>query len=74
MKKLWQRFSAREKGLVAAAAAVLLLIVARSLVVTPYLEHRDWVKTQLEAEPQRLEKNLRYLAHKEEMKAKCEEA
>ena len=44
MKKLWQRLSAREKGLVATAAAVLLLIVARSFLVNPYLEHRDWVK------------------------------
>jgi ACT domain-containing protein len=67
MKNWWQRFSTREKGLVSAAAAVLLLIVAQSLVVNPYLERRDWVKTQLEVEPQRLEKNLRYLARKEEM-------
>jgi len=72
MKKLWQRLSAREKGLVSTAAAVLLLIVARSFLVIPYLEHRDWVKTQLEAEPQRLEKNLRYLARKEEMTAALE--
>jgi len=67
VNKLWQRLSAREKGLVAAAAAVLLLIVANSLIVNPYLERRDWIKAQLEAEPQRLEKNLRYLARKEEM-------
>jgi ACT domain-containing protein len=74
MKNLWQRFSTREKGLVGAAAAVLLLIVAQSLVVNPYLERRDWVKTQLEMEPQRLEKNLRYLARKEEMAAALESA
>jgi ACT domain-containing protein len=74
MKGWWQRFSRREKGLVVAAAAVLLLILAQSLVVKPYLEHRDWVKTQLEVEPQRLEKNLRYLARKEELAAALESA
>jgi type II secretory pathway component PulM len=74
MKNWWQRLSGREKGLVAAAAAVLLLIVAQSLVVNPYLERRDWVKTQLEVEPQRLEKNLRYLARKEEMATALESA
>src|SRR5687767_8794975 len=74
MKSWWQRLSTREKGLVGAAAAVLFLIVAQSLVVTPYLERRDWVKTQLEVEPQRLEKNLRYLARKEEMAAALESA
>jgi type II secretory pathway component PulM len=74
MKHWWQRLSAREKGLVGAAAAVLLLIVAQSLIVSPYLERREWVKTQLEVEPQRLEKNLRYLARKGEMTAALESA
>jgi ACT domain-containing protein len=74
MRNWWQRFSAREKGLFGAAAAVILLIVAQSLIVTPYLERREWVKTQLEVEPQRLEKNLRYLARKEEMAAALEAA
>jgi type II secretory pathway component PulM len=74
MKNWWRRFSAREKALVAAAALVLLLIVAQSLVVNPYLERRQWVKTQLEVEPQRLEKNLRYLARKQEMAAALEAA
>jgi hypothetical protein len=69
MKNWWQRFSRREKTLVGAAAAVLVLIVAQSLIFTPYLEHREWVRTQLELEPQRLEKNLRYLARKDEMAA-----
>lgn len=74
MKNWWHRLSGREKGLVGAAAAVLLLIVAQSLIVNPYLERRDWVRTQLEVEPQRLEKNLRYLARKEEMAAALESA
>jgi type II secretory pathway component PulM len=72
MKTFWQRLSARERTLVIAAAAVLFAIIARSLIVTPYLERREWVKTQLEAEPQRLERNLRYLARKEEMAAALE--
>ncbi len=74
MTNWWQRLSTREKGLVGAAAAVVLLIVAQSLVVTPYVERRDWVKTQLEVEPQRLEKNLRYLARKEAMAAALDSA
>jgi type II secretory pathway component PulM len=72
MKRQWQRLSAREKALVGVAVAVLLAIVANSLIVNPYLERREWVKTQLEAEPQRLEKNLRYLARREEMVAVLE--
>jgi len=74
MKKLWTRLSSREKGLVAAAVTVFMLIVAHSFVVNPYLDRRDWVKTQLELEPQRLEKHLRYLARKEEMGAALESA
>jgi len=74
MTNLWQRLSGREKGLVAIAMAVFLLIVMRILVVNPYLERREWVKTQLELEPQRLEKNLRYVAQKEEMVAALEAA
>jgi type II secretory pathway component PulM len=69
MKSYWQRLSAREKGLVLVAALVLLAIVANSLVINPYRERRDWVKTELEMEPQRLDKNLRYLARKDEMAA-----
>ena len=69
MNNLWRRLAPREKGLVAAALAIFLLIVARSLVIQPYWEHRDWVKSQLDLEPQRLEKNLRYLAQKDEMVA-----
>jgi ACT domain-containing protein len=74
MKSWWQRFSRREKTLVTAAAAVLLLIAAQSLIVNPYLERRAWVRTQLELAPQRLEKNLRYLARKEEMTRALESA
>ena len=74
MKKRWQRLSAREKALVGVAAAVLFAIVANSLIVDPYLERRAWVKTQLELEPQRLEKNLRYLARRAEMIAALESA
>jgi hypothetical protein len=74
MKDWWQRFSRREKALAGTAAAVLLLIVAQSLILAPYLERREWVKNQLEVEPQRLDKNLRYLARKEEMAAALQSA
>jgi type II secretory pathway component PulM len=74
MRTFWQRLSTRERALVVAAVAVLFAIIARSLIVNPYLERREWVKTQLEAEPQRLERNLRYLARKEEMAAALEAA
>jgi ACT domain-containing protein len=72
MKKFWQRLSQRERVLVVAAVVVLLLILARVLIWNPYLERREWVKTQLEMQPQRLAKNLRYLAQKEEMTAALE--
>ena len=69
MNRFWQRLSRRERGLVLATLAVLTLLVARLLVVGPFLERREWVKSQLELQPQLLEKNLRYLARQEEFVA-----
>jgi type II secretory pathway component PulM len=74
MRTYWQRLSGRERALVIAAVAVLCAIIARSLILNPYLDRREWVKTQLEAEPQRLERNLRYVARKGEMAAALEAA
>ena len=51
---------------------ILILILGRSVVLNPYLERRAWVKSQLEIQPQLLEKNLRYLSHKDEMTASLE--
>lgn len=67
MKQLWQRLSRRERGFAGATLVLILLYLGGSFVLNPYLERRVWVKSQLEIQPQLLEKNLRYLAHKEEM-------
>jgi ACT domain-containing protein len=72
MKRFWQRLSRRERGLVGVSLLIVFLFLGRSLVLIPYLEHRAWVQSQLEAQPQLLEKNLRYLARKEEMTAALE--
>src|ERR1043166_6198321 len=72
MNRFWQRLSSREKGLLGATVLILILILGRSVVLNPYLERRAWVKSQLEIQPQLLEKNLRYLSHKDEMTASLE--
>jgi ACT domain-containing protein len=72
MKRFWERLSRRERGLVGVTLAILIILLARQFVVGPYLERREWVKSQLELQPQLLEKNLRYLARKEEFAAGLE--
>jgi type II secretory pathway component PulM len=72
MKRFWQRLSRRERGLLGATVLILFLVLGRSMVLNPYLERRSWVKNQLEIQPQLLEKNLRYLSHKDEMTATLE--
>jgi len=74
MKRIWQRLSKREKGLVACALLIFFLVLGRYLFVTPFLERREWVKSQLEIQPQLLEKNLRYLSRKKEMEEALEKA
>ncbi|MEX0802390.1 MAG: type II secretion system protein GspM [Candidatus Binatia bacterium] len=74
MKQFWQRLSKRERGLVVTTLIILLLLVGRLLVVNPYLQRREWVQTQLEIQPQLLEKNLRYVGRKEELAAALEAA
>ena len=59
MKRLWQRLSRRERGLIGGTLLILFLAVGRYFVLTPYLERRAWVQNQLEAQPRLLEKNLR---------------
>src|SRR3989304_8526524 len=66
MKAFWERLSRRERGLVGVTLAILIILLAGQFVVRPYLERREWVKSQLELQPQLLEKNLRYLARKDE--------
>jgi hypothetical protein len=69
MNALWQRLSTRERRLVIVTTLILLVIVAKFFVVTPFLEHREWIKNQLESQPQLLEKNLRYVAQNEPISA-----
>lgn len=74
MRELWQRLSKREQGLVALTLVISFLVLVRYAVVTPFLERREWVKSQLELQPQLLEKNLRYVGQKEKMTAALEKA
>ena len=74
MKKIWQRLSKREKGLVALTLLILALVIGRYLILVPILERREQVKTELELQPQRLEKNLRYIDQKGEIMAALERA
>lgn len=67
MTRLWQRLSKREKVLAILAAFSLVIVMGRILVVSPLLERRDWIRTQLEMQPQLLEKNIRYVGKKEEI-------
>lgn len=69
IRRIWQRLSRREKGLVIATLVVFGLLVGRSLVLNPFLDRREWIKSQLELEPQRLDKNLRYVDRKPEIMA-----
>ena len=74
MKRLWDRLSKRERGLVGVTLAILIILLARYFIIGPYLERREWVNSQLELQPQLLEKNLRYLARKDEFAAGLEAA
>src|SRR5713226_2611492 len=74
MKKIWERLSKREKGLVIGALVILLLLLARSFLLVPFLDHREWVKEQLEVQPQLLEKDLRYINQKTAIEAGLEKA
>jgi len=72
VKRIWQRLSKREKGLVILTLFIFLLISGRYILVSSYLERREWVKSQLEIQPQLLEKNLRYIGQKEQIAAYLE--
>ena len=74
MKQLWRRLSRRERGLVILTGLILLVFLAKFAVVTPLVERRAWVKNQLENQPQLLQKNMRYLARKEELFSALEAA
>ena len=72
--QIWQRLSKREKGLVVVTLVIFGVVLGRYSVLGPYLERREWVESQLEIQPQRLEKNLRYIDQKTEIMAGLEKS
>lgn len=74
MSDFWRRLSRRERALVILTVAILVVFVLKYAIVTPFVERRTWVKSQLESQPQLLAKNLRYLGQKEAMLAALESA
>jgi Tfp pilus assembly protein PilO len=74
MNDLWRRLSKRERALVIVTALIVLVFITKYAVITPFLERREWVKNQLDSQPQLLQKNLRYLAQKEALLSALETA
>lgn len=72
MKEFWRRLSKRERALVVLSAVILVVFVGKYVVVTPFIERRQWVKSQLESQPQLLANNLRYLSQAEARRASLE--
>lgn len=72
MKEFWNRLSKRERGLVILTVVVLAAFLGKFAVLTPFLERREWVKSQLESQPQLLAKNLRYLSQRDTLRASLE--
>ena len=69
MKHLWMRLSKREKMIVSVALLIFVLLLARYLVLNPYLAHRAWVAGELEVRERQLENNRRYLNRREEIQS-----
>ena len=65
MSNFWNRLSKRERNLVIASVLVLLAFAAKYAVLSPFIERRQWVKNQLDSQPQLLAKNLRYASQKD---------
>jgi ACT domain-containing protein len=74
MSNFWRRLSRRERALVMLTGAILLIFIGKYALVAPFFERREWVKQQLENQPQLLTKNLRYLGQKETMFAELKGA
>ena len=72
MNQFWQRLSKRERGLVVLSLVIIFVVLARYVMIGPFVERWEWVKGQLEIQPQLLEKNLRFLGQKEELVAMLE--
>lgn len=65
MSNFWQRLSKRERSLALVTGLILVVFIAKYVAISPFLERRQWVKSQLESQPQLLQKNLRYIGQKE---------
>jgi Tfp pilus assembly protein PilO len=74
MRRVWERLSRRERVLIVVALFALAAVVGRYLVLAPILERREWVKSQVAAQPALLAKSLGYLAQKEEIEKALERA
>lgn len=72
MRRLWQRLSKREKGLLGLSFLILLLVLGRYFLISPLLERKDWVKTQLESQTQLMDNHIRYLSQKTALEAVLE--
>jgi type II secretory pathway component PulM len=72
MNQFWQRLSKRERNLVIFTMVIVFVVLARYVLIGPFVERWEWVKTQLEIQPQLAEKNLRFLAQRDEMVAMLE--
>jgi Type II secretion system (T2SS), protein M subtype b len=68
MSNFWNRLSKRERTLVVATVLVLLAFVAKYAVLSPFLERREWVRNQLDNQPQLLAKNLRYVSQQDALR------
>jgi type II secretory pathway component PulM len=72
MNQFWQRLSKRERSLVVFTVVIIVVALARYVVIGPFVERWEWVRNQLEIQPQLLEKNLRFLGQKDELVAMLE--
>jgi type II secretory pathway component PulM len=72
MNQFWQRLSKRERSLVVVTVMIVVIVLARYALIGPFVERWEWVRSQLEIQPQLLEKNLRFLGQKEELVAMLE--
>ena len=67
MNQFWQRLSKRERGLAVLSLVIIFAALARYVLIGPFVERWEWVGSQLEIQPQLLEKNLRFLGQRDEL-------
>jgi ACT domain-containing protein len=72
MNQFWQRLSKRERGLAVLSLVIIFAALARYALIGPFVERWEWVGSQLEIQPQLLEKNLRFLGQRDELVALLE--